>query len=418
MLLSKAANRLELQWTGPYKILKKVGAVDYEIEMPGRRQERKIYHVNLMKKWHVMTSKPQTVLVAADLEPMEDADKSGSMEHQSWSGEIADWEHPSAEQFFPLEDGGFQDVILDVPEPQRAQLTQVLLSYPNVITTTPGRTTLVQHYITVGDAVPVQQKPYRIPYSQRELVKQELDQMMKARVIRPSTSPWASPIVLVTKKDGGVRFCVDYRKLNKVAKFDAYPMPRIEELIDTVGPAKIISTLDLAKGYWQIPMDEGSKDKTAFTTPFGLYEFEVMPFGLHSAPATFQRMINHVLRDCWSFARAYIDDIVVFSSSWEEHLTHLHKVLNCLQVANLTIKMSKCQFGRIKVHYLGHVIGGGQVKPDPGKLEAVRDYPTPVSKKQVRAFWDLQGIIVASSHTSQPLLSHLLTSQKAGILIE
>ena len=354
-----------------------------------------------------MTPKPQTVLLAADLESMGDADESSSMEHQSWSAEIADWEHPSAEQFFPLEDGGLQDVILDVLEPQRAQLTQVLLSYPNVITNTPGRTTLVQHYITVGDAVPVQQKPYRIPYSQRELVKQELDQMLKARVIRPSTSPWASPIVLVTKKDGCVRFRVDYRKLNKVAKFDAYPMSRIEELIDTVGPAKIISTLDLAKGYWQIPMDEESKDKTAFKTPFGLYEFEVMPFGLRSAPATFQRMINHVLRDCWSFARAYIDNIVVFSSSWEEHLTHLHKVLNCLQEANLTIKMSKCQFGRIKVHYLGHVIGGGQVKPDPRKLEAVRGYPTPVSKKQVRAFLGLAGyyrcFVPHFSTTAEPL---------------
>ena len=119
--------------------------------------------------------------------------------------------------------------------------------------------------------------------------------MLKADVIRPSVSPWASPIVLVTKKDGDVRFCVDYRKLNQVAKFDAYPMPRTEELIDTIGPAEVISTLDLAKGYWQIPMDEGSKEKTAFTTPFGLYEFQVMPFGLHSAPATFQRMMNYVL---------------------------------------------------------------------------------------------------------------------------
>ena len=148
-------------------------------------------------------------------------------------------------------------MILEVTEPQRAQLTQILLSYPNVITNTPGKTTLVQHYITVGDAVPVQHKPYRIPYLQRELVKQELDQMLKARVIRLSTSPWASTIVLVTKNYGGVRFCVDYRKPNKVAKFVAYPMPRIEELIDTVGPVKVISTLDLAKGYWQIPMDKG-----------------------------------------------------------------------------------------------------------------------------------------------------------------
>ena len=119
--------------------------------------------------------------------------------------------------------------------------------------------------------------------------------MLQANVIRPSTiaSPWASPIVLVPKKDGSVCFCVDYRKLNQMAKFDAYPMPRMEELIDTIGPAGVITTLNLAKGYWQIPMDEESKDKTVFTTPFGLYK--VMPFGLHSVPTTFQRMINHVL---------------------------------------------------------------------------------------------------------------------------
>ena len=164
-----------------------------------------------------------------------------------------------------------------------------------MLATTPGRTNLVRHHVSVGDAIPIQQKPYRVPYAQRDLVKRELDLMLKADVIRPSVSPWASPIVLVTKKDGDVRFCVDYRKLNQVAKFDAYPMPRTEELIDTIGPAEVISTLDLAKGYWQIPMDEGSKEKTAFTTPFGLYEFQVMPFGLHSAPATFQRMMNYVL---------------------------------------------------------------------------------------------------------------------------
>ena len=119
--------------------------------------------------------------------------------------------------------------------------------------------------------------------------------MLEAKIIRPSTSPWASPIVLVEKKDGTVRFCVDYRKLNQLAKFDAYPMPRIEEVLDSIGSAMYITTLDLAKGYWQIPL---SKEKSAFTTPFGLYEFEVMPFGSHSAPATFQRMINHVLQGC------------------------------------------------------------------------------------------------------------------------
>ena len=143
-----------------------MGTVDYEVEMPGQRQERKIYLVNLMKKWHVMTSKPQTVLLAVDLETKEEALESSTGEHESWPNETSDWGHIHAEQFFPLvENSGLQDLMLDVPEPQTGQLTNVLLSYPSVIANTPGRTILVQYYITFGDAVPLQQKPYCIPYS-------------------------------------------------------------------------------------------------------------------------------------------------------------------------------------------------------------------------------------------------------------
>ena len=215
--------------------------------------------------------------------------------------------------------------------------------------------------------------------------------MLEAKVIRPSTSPWASPIVLVPKKDGGVRFCVDYRKLNAKASFDAYPMPRVEEMFESIGAAKVISTLDLAKGYWQIPMSRSSREKTAFATPFGLFEFEVMPFGLHNAPATFQRLMNHILRDCQSFARAYIDDIVIFSQSWEEHLGHLGEVFRRLAEAGLRVKLAKCQFGCVKAHYLGHLIGQGKIEPEEGKVTAVRDYPTPVTKRDVRAFLGLVG---------------------------
>ena len=382
VLLPTTANRLKLHWTGPFKVTRKLGTVDYEVETPGRRQERKVYHVNLMKKWYVMPSQPSVQAVSMAMGPVEAVPESEDTQY---------WQETSEEQFFPLEVDGVQEVNLNISEPQRGQLCEILLSFPQVLAVQPGRTILVQHFISVGDVTPIQQKPYRVPYSQREQVQQELDRMLQPGVIRPSTSPWASPIVLVNKKDGGIRFCVDYRKLNQVARFDAYPMPRIEELIDTIGPAVVISTLDLAKGYWQIPMAEESKDKTAFTTPFGLFEFQVMPFGLHSAPATFQRMINHVLRECWSFARAYLDDIVVFSNSWEEHLNHLCQVHECLQKAQLTVNMSKCQFGKSEVHYLGHVIGGGTVKPDPQKLEAVDNYPVPATKKEVRAFLGLSG---------------------------
>ena len=213
--------------------------------------------------------------------------------------------------------------------------------------------------------------------------------MLEIGVIQASTSPWASPLVMVDKKDGGIRLCVDYRKVNKVSKFDAYPMPKVEEILEEVGPAKIISTLDLAQGYWQVPMAAESQEVTAFITPYGLYEFTVMPFGLHNAPATFQRMMNEVLRDCSGFSRACIDDVVVFSPTWEEHLSHLRTVLTCLQHASLTLKLCKCQFALEKVCYLGYLVGGGKIEPDPKKIEAVSHFHQPTTKSEVRAFHGL-----------------------------
>ena len=143
-------------------------------------------------------------------------------------------------------------------------------------------------------------------------------------------------------------------------------MPRVEDVLEDLGPAKYISTLDLARGYCGCPWHRSQRKKTAFTTPFGLYEFNVMPFGLHTAPATFQRLMNWVLKKCRGFAQSYIDDVVVYSNSWEEHLQHLREVLCCLQKAGLTLKLSKCQFGLNKVHYLGHVIGNGSSFPTLG----------------------------------------------------
>ena len=168
-------------------------------------------------------------------------------------------------------------------------------------------------------------------------------------------------------------------------------MPRVEEIFESIGSLTVISTLDLAKGYWQIPMAPDSKEETAFTTPFGLYEFEVMPFGLHNAPATFQRTMNHVLRDCRGFSGAYIDDIVVFSKSWEEHIQHLREVFIQLEKAGFTVKVKKCRFENDTAHYLGHVIGAGGIHPDPEKVEAVRNYPEPKTKRNVRAYLSLVG---------------------------
>ena len=191
--------------------------------------------------------------------------------------------------------------------------------------------------------------------------------MEASGVIEPSASEWAAPIVLV-KKDGSLSFCVDYRKLNVVARSDAYPMPRVDELIDKLGNASFITTLDLTRGYWQVPVEEKSRPLTAFATPFGLYQFRMMPFGLSGAPATFQRLMDRVLRGLESYSAAYLDDVVIHSTSWEEHLMHIRAVLDRLRKAGLTAKPRKCQFGMRQCSYLGHIVGNGVVQPELAKL--------------------------------------------------
>ncbi len=193
------------------------------------------------------------------------------------------------------------------------------------------------------------------------------------------------------KADGSVRFCVDYRKVNAVSKFDDYPMPRVDELLDRLGAARFYSTLDLTKGYWQIPLSPLSKEKTAFTTPFGLHQFVTLPFGLFGAPATFQRLMDKVLRPHSAYAAAYLDDIIIHSNDWQRHMEHLRAVLRALRVAGLTANPRKCAIGRVEVRYLGFHLGHGQVRPQIDKTAAVAACPSPKTKKEVRQFLGLAG---------------------------
>ncbi|XP_028514953.1 uncharacterized protein LOC110239425 [Exaiptasia diaphana] len=191
---------------------------------------------------------------------------------------------------------------------------------------------------------PVRQRHYPIPQAELDTVKEEVKAMIDLDVIEESNSPWSSPYVRVPKQDGTVRFCINYKKVNSLSKFDAYPMPLIEEIIGRIGPSKFITKLDLCKGYWQVPLAEHSKEFTAFSTPMGLFQFKYLPFGLHGAPATFQRMMDRLLRGKEEYAAAYMDDLVVFSRSFDDHLIHLKDILETLKKANLTAKPKKCKF--------------------------------------------------------------------------
>ncbi len=215
--------------------------------------------------------------------------------------------------------------------------------------------------------------------------------MLRLGVIEPSRSLWSSPIVMVPKPDGTLRFCNDFRRLNEVSEFDGYSMPRVDELLDRLGGTRYISTLDLTKGYWQVPLTEEAKPKTAFSTPSGHWQYRVLPFGLHGAPATFQRMMDILLRPHQSYAAAYLDDVVVHSESWEEHLAQLRRVLLELRRAGLTANPRKCHLALFEARYLGFQVGRGLIRPQEKKVTAILSAPQPTTKTQVRAFLGLAG---------------------------
>ena len=250
-----------------------------------------------------------------------------------------------------------------------------------------GRTNKVHHRIDTGTARPIRQPVRRISPHHREEVKTLLEQMLAKGVVEPSSSPWASPVVLVRKKDGSMRFCIDYRKLNEVTKKDAYPLPRIDTTLDTLHGSRWFTALDLLSGYWQVEVEEADRAKTAFCTPGGLFQFRVMPFGLCNAPACFQRLMDLVLSGMqWSQCLVYLDDIIVLGSSFESHIQNLDSVFQRLREAGLRLKPAKCAFFRQEVQYLGHIISREGVATDPEKVRKVAAWPVPKSKRETQQF--------------------------------
>ena len=257
----------------------------------------------------------------------------------------------------------------------------------------PGLVHGVEHTIKVGDAEPISVPRYHAGKHDREAISEHTKKMLIDEVIRPSNSPWSSPVVMVPKKDGKLRFCIDYRRLNAITKKDVYPLPRIDDLLAATQNARYFSALDITWGYWNLPIKERDKAKTAFATHEGLFEFNRMPFGLTNAPATFQRLMDAVTRGMnWVSTLVYLDDIIVFSSSFSEHLEHLTQLFARLRDANLKLKASKCLFCRHETPYLGHVITrDGFVKMDPRKVEAVKNFPVPRTLKELQRFLGLAG---------------------------
>ena len=260
------------------------------------------------------------------------------------------------------------------------------LEFKETLTEEPGLTDLVEFQLDTGGAEPIAQRPYLTPIGLRYGVDMEIDWLLEKGYIRKSSSPWVSPIVTVRKPNGKVRICVDFKKINSVTRPMTFYMPKIEEVIEAVGKACVVSKMDLSKGYYQVQMAEEDIPKTAFVCQRGKFEFLRMPFGVRHAPAVFQTLMDSVLEGLGSFARAYMDDIVIFSDSWEEHVIHVRKVLTALRQAGLTANPAKCQWGREQMEFLGHTVGKGEYSVPERRAEAIKKYIRPTTKKGLRAF--------------------------------
>jgi len=280
-----------------------------------------------------------------------------------------------------------------------------------------GPTDRVEHTIRVKTDTPIKQRYRPRNPAMQKIIDDEVQAMLRNGVIEPSTSPWSSPVVVVRKKDGRPRFCIDFRRVNEVTERDAYPLPQINATLDKLRGARYLTTLDLQQGYWQIPLAPESRAVTAFTVPGrGLMQFRVMPFGLHSAPATFQRLLDTILGpELEPHVFAYLDDIIIASPTFEDHLRHLREVFRRLKDAHLRLNPEKCRFCVPELKYLGHIVNRQGVRTDPEKIKAIGQWPTPSTVRQIRQFVGLASwyrrFIPDFSATAAPLTN--LTKKNA-----
>lgn len=260
-----------------------------------------------------------------------------------------------------------------------------------------GRTNVLTQDINTGDAEPTVQRYFPVSPNMRERMSKELDRMISLDVVEPSRSPWRSPVKLVTKANGKDRLCLDCRKVNSVTVFDSYPLPYISSILDNLGQTKYLSSIDLKDAYWQIPLAESAKEKTAFVVPGrGLWQMKVVPFGMKNSSQAMQRLIDRLFSGVGNIF-TYLDDIIIATATLEEHFRLLEFVHARLSQSNLTINYEKCQFFRPSLKYLGFVVDANGLHTDPGKVEAISNYPCPKTSTEVKRFMGL-----ASWYTTSP----------------
>jgi len=368
---------LSAKFQGPYVVKEKVNAVDYVISTPDRKKKTQLCHINMLKEYHsrekIMTN--SIVLTGLDIESNLADDVTISNEPKLINSKVL---------------LNFDVKVQHLSEKQKKNVKNIIDEFSDIFPDVPNQTNVIEHDVDVGESRPIKQHAYRVSPQKQDLIRKEVKYMIENNIIQPSYSNWSSPCLLVPKPDGGVRFCTDFRKVNAVTKSDVFPIPRIDDCIDQIGNANYVSKFDLLKGYWQIPLTMRAREISAFVTADGLFEYLVCPFGMKNSQATFQRLINQVIAGMHN-CQAYVDDIVIYSSEWNEHIAQMKELFCRLSKAKLTVNLNKSDFGKATVVFLGHVVGGGQVKPLDAKVQAIDSFHIPTTKKQLMRFLGMAG---------------------------
>ena len=419
VLLPSASNKLLSSWLGPFPITK-VFHPDYRVLVKGKE---KVFHANMLKRYvqreeaadvavggskcvqsvgdfvpwreisplldEVDMSVPKVPSTSSrDFHAVESVCSAGVVQDHGEDVSIPTLSVPMSTSI-PNEDVSCVQFDAALSEVQLDELKAVFRAHADILTTSSGVFSgNLMLEIPLTSDVPIRRKMYNLPFSSKEVVEKEIQVMLDLEIIEPSKSPYSSPVVLVRKKDGSCRFCIDFRGLNKITVFDAEPIPNVEDLFVRLAHSRFFTKIDLAKGYWQILVLPEDRPKTAFATHQGLFQFIRMPFGLVSAPAVFARMMR-MLHLADLSAENFFDDILVHSASWSDHLHHVRNVLDRLKSYGLTARPSKILAGFQSLEFLGHVVGSGVLRPDESKTEKILQVSTPTTKKQVRSLLGL-----------------------------
>ena len=394
LLLPMETNKMELHWKGPYRVVQVIGDYDYKIELEGGKL--KTFHINMLKKYVVREPPNGPGELALEVPEAQIGEQLSVIasclaeerdEHELSVPDSRMFVHYNARQKETYRD---VEVNPDLQESQQQQIWELLEEFQDIFSDVPKITNLGEHEIKLRSTDLVQQKAYPVPAHLRQVLDEELDTMLEMGVISPSDTLYSSPLVMVKKADNTPRVCVDFRRLNQLCALDPEAPYSPDDIFTQLGGCRIYSKFDLAKGYYQIRLSEKSRELTGFATHRGKFAFEVLPFGLSSAPMTFNRIMRKLLERAKGLHH-YLDDVLAHTESWTEHLATLRDFFIRVREANLSIRPSKCQVGYNKIEFLGQVVVEDALTPNTTNLEKILNASRPNTKTRVKSFLGLTG---------------------------